>query len=239
MQLGYKFAEIIGYDLVKTSKNVLLRRHLHHLFDLLQIDCVLDVGANHGQYGAMLRAFGYRGRIISFEPVIDSFKKLLSTSEKDRNWDAYPFALGAKEEELEINVTTSSDFASFLPPSNFSRQTFGEVVGVAKKELVRVKRLDNVFAMIMKETPVKAIHLKMDTQGYDLEVFKGGESVLNRISALQSELSLLPVYEGMPDYLEVLARYRQAGFEVTGLFPVSHDRETLAVIEFDCVCRRK
>lgn len=238
MTISHKIAEILGYDLVKTSRDVLLHRHLRHLFNLLKIDCVLDVGANHGQYGQMLRGFGYQGRIISFEPVTASFQRLRAAAGRNRNWDVHNFALGAKEEELEINVTAASDFASFLPPSDFSRQTFGKVVEVNNRERVIVKRLDDVFAALVGDHPA-AIHLKMDTQGYDLEVLKGGERVLPRIAGLQSELSVLPVYDGMPDYLEALAACRRAGFEVTGLFPVSQDRTTLTVIEFDCVLRRK
>lgn len=239
MQLGHKIADIIGYDLVRTSRNVLLHRHLRNLFNLLRIDCVLDVGANYGQYGTLLRDLGYQGRIISFEPVAASYQRLLATAERDRNWDTYNFALGAVEEEREIHVTAASDFASFLPPSDFSRRTFGDVVAVDNLERVRIRKLDEIFPLVMEGPPARAIHLKMDTQGYDLEVLKGGESAMKQIIGLQSELSVLPVYDGMPDYLEALTTYRQAGFEVTGLFPVSHDRTTLTVIEFDCICRRK
>lgn len=239
MNLNRKIADLLGYDLVKTGKNVLLPRHLGNLFNLLGIDCVLDVGANHGQYGRMLRDFGYQGRIISFEPVAASFERLRAAAGRDRLWDVHHFALGAREEELEINVTAASDFASFLPPSEFSRQTFGPGITVDKRERVMVKRLDRIFDKIMQGASPSAIHLKMDTQGYDLEVFNGGETVIRRLASLQSELSVLPVYDGMPDYLEALSSYRRAGFEVTGIFPVSHDRTTLTVIEFDCVLRRK
>lgn len=238
MQLSHKIAEFIGYDLIKTSRNVLLHRHLRNLFTLVQTDCVLDVGANHGQYGRMLRSLGYKGRIISFEPVSSSFEKLKLTAGRDRKWEIHPYALGAKEESKKIHLTAASDFASFLPPSDFSRQTFGKAVTINGEEQVRIKKLDDIWTSLMAGKPARSIHLKMDTQGYDLEVMRGGTSVLPQITSLQSELSVLPVYDGMPDYLEALAGFRRQGFTVTGLFPVSHDGASLAVIEFDCVCRR-
>lgn len=239
MNLSHKIADLIGYDLVRTGKDILLPRHLRNLFHLAQIDCVLDVGANHGQYGKMLRDLGYRGRIISFEPVSASYQRLQATAARDLHWDVYNFALGAKEEKLEINVTAASDFASFLPPSDFSRQTFGETITVEKREQVMIKRLDDIFAEVTAGQKAYAIHLKMDTQGYDLEVLRGGQTTIKKITTLQSELSVLPVYDGMPDYLKALADYRRAGFEVTGIFPVSRHRESLTVIEFDCVLHRQ
>lgn len=239
MRLDHKIADFLGYDLVKTKKNILLHRHLRNLFALLEINCVLDVGANYGQYGTMLRDAGYRGRIVSFEPVSASYQRLQQAAAKDGNWDTYNFALGSSEREQEIHVTAASDFASFLPPSEFSKNTFGEVVAIAKTERVQIKRLDDVFATVTKKQKPAKIHLKMDTQGYDLDVFKGAENSLQNITSIQSELSVLPVYEGMPDYIESLTTYRNAGFEITGMFPVSHDCVTLMVIEFDCVLRRK
>lgn len=184
MNLCHKIADLIGYDLVRTSKDILLPRHLRNLFHLAQIDCVLDVGANHGQYGKMLRDLGYRGRIISFEPVNASYQLLHAAAAQDQNWEAHNFALGAKEEKLEINVTAASDFASFLAPSDFSRRTFGETVAVASRETVTVKRLDDVFASVMAGEEAPAIHLKMDTQGYDLEVLKGGQATIKKITTL-------------------------------------------------------
>lgn len=239
MRLDHKIADFFGYDLVKTKKNILLPRHLRNLFTLLDITCVLDVGANYGQYGVMLRDAGYQGRIISFEPVSASYQRLHLVAAKDDNWDTYNFALGSMEGEQTIHVTTASDFASFLPPSEFSKNTFGDVVTIANKENVQIKRLDDIFATIMQKQSQANIHLKMDTQGFDLDVFKGAGSCLQNIISIQSELSVLPVYDGMPNYIEALTVYRNAGFEVTGMFPVSHDRATLMVVEFDCVLRRK
>jgi len=232
MRLDHKIADFLGYDLVKTKKNILLHRHLCNLFALLDINCVLDVGANYGQYGTMLRDAGYQGRIISFEPVSTSYQRLQQVAAEDSNWDTYNFALGSTEREQEIHVTTASDFASFLPPSEFSKKTFGDVVTIAKKEYVQIKKLDDIFASVIKKQSQANIHLKMDTQGYDLDVFKGAENSLQNITSIQSELSVLPVYEGMPNYIESLSTYRNAGFEITGMFPVSHDSATLVVIEF-------
>ena len=70
--------QALGYELIKERKSPSLRSHLRNVFDRYRIDVVLDVGANLGQFGTMIRKAGYRGHIYSFEPVTASFERLSS-----------------------------------------------------------------------------------------------------------------------------------------------------------------
>ena len=58
-----------GYEVTRSLPGAHLGRYLMALFEHQAIDCVLDVGAHWGEYGEFLRRQGYRGRIVSFEPV--------------------------------------------------------------------------------------------------------------------------------------------------------------------------
>ena len=69
------------------------------------IDVVLDVGANVGQFGASLRAQGYRGKIVSYEPISTVYQTLAATTAMDLEWDINNFALGLKAESATINVS--------------------------------------------------------------------------------------------------------------------------------------
>ena len=79
------------------------------------IDVVLDVGANVGQFGASLRAQGYRGKIVSYEPISTVYQTLAATTATDLEWEINNFALGLKTEYVTINVSRSSEFSSILP----------------------------------------------------------------------------------------------------------------------------
>ena len=72
-----------------------LAEHLSELFDRLQPQCVLDVGANEGQYGQQLRDIGYAGWIVSFEPVADVFQSLARVAAGDSRWLTFPLAVGS------------------------------------------------------------------------------------------------------------------------------------------------
>ena len=80
--------------------------------------------------------------------------------------------------------------------------------------------------------------VKMDTQGYDLEVFDGLGHWAEHVVGLQSEVAAITLYTGMPRMAEAIAHYEASGFELTGLFPLSRDEATGRVIEFDCVMVR-
>jgi hypothetical protein len=111
---------------------------------------------------------------------------------------------------------------------------------VTRTEEVPVKRLDGVLDACLAGIPEPRVFLKMDTQGYDLLVVEGAGTRLGEVLALQSELAVLPIYEGMStDFTDAIAALRRRGFEVSGLFPVNRDpRNGLCVVEFDCVmCR--
>lgn len=239
MKIHKEVARLFGWELLHIRKDQpSLDSHLRQLFARLGIDCVLDVGANQGQYGTMLRKSGYRGRIVSFEPVKESYAALKARAAGDPGWRTFNCALGAKAGESEIHVTRSSVFASFLDPSEFSKQKFPDAMPVTRSEKVRIRTLDQVFGEAVEGLRAPRVFLKMDTQGYDLEVFAGARRSLAEVRGLQTEISIQAIYEGMPDYLKSLDVYTKAGFVMSGLYPVSRDRETLALIELDCVMRR-
>jgi FkbM family methyltransferase len=218
--------------------DVLVNDHLRGLFERYAIDCVLDVGANVGQYGTELRHSGYRGRLLSFEPVPASAAQLRQAAAGDAGWSVHPIALGREDGTAELHVARHDVFTSFREPAAFAGRRFGQAVEIARRERVPVRRLEGVLDELLGDGPPPRCFLKMDTQGYDLDDFAGLGRWVNGIVGLQSEVAAIPLYMGMPRMAEAIACYESAGFELTGLFPVSRDEPTWRVIEFDCVMVR-
>ena len=67
-----------------------------------------------------------------------------------------------------------------------------------------------------------------------MEVIAGASNSLPHICALQTEVSVLNIYEGMPSIEHVIPKMRDLEFDLVGMFPVNHDRD-LRVIEYDAV----
>ncbi len=233
MKLHKRLAALFGYELIKLSKQPSSEAHLLNLVHHLGIDLVLDVGANEGQFGRRLRDRGYRGQIHSFEPVGETFERLRQASGQDPNWHVHRMALGAEPGEALINVTASSDLASFLDPNDFGSERY-QNIAVASQERVPISTVDLFLAGLKDDVVSANILLKMDTQGFDLNVFRGATQSLGRVAALLSELSIAPIYANMPHYLEALKVYEDAGFALTGLYPISR-KPDLSLIEMDCM----
>jgi FkbM family methyltransferase len=231
-KLGY---EVVSFPL---PEGIPLGGHLLRVFKQLGITCVIDVGAHHGEYGCLLREMGYEGWIISFEPVSANFKVLKERSAADKRWAIYDFALGDHNGTAPINVTANSVFSSFLPPNAFAAEEFEEQVVVEQAESVGVRRLDEIFGDITAAIPEPKIFLKIDTQGCDIRVLRGSTGHLDQVLALQSEVSVYSIYDGMTDYLSAMQEMADLGFVVTGLFPVTRRNDGLRPIEFDCVMVR-
>lgn len=214
-----------------------LQSHLEDVFGALNPDCVVDVGANVGQFGDIVRAAGYEGHILSFEPCSEPFEQLERRSRDDERWEAHQLALSDSDGERLMHVTASSLFSSFLEPSAYSLARTPDESPVVAQEEVPTRRLDAWWLGEVDGSFGRRIFLKVDTQGCDLEVVRGAAGILDRICGLQVEGSFRGLYDGAPHCLEALAFLRQAGFEPTGMFPVIRD-SMLRLIEVDWVLVR-
>jgi len=130
-------------------------------------------------------------------------------------------------------------FSSILKPNKYAGHRFENSANVEYTEMTQVKRLDDVLSDLIPDIRASNIFLKLDTQGYDLEVLKGASESMVYISGIQSEISCKAIYEGMPTHLESLEYFDSLGYEITGIFPLSHDKEDMSLLEFDCVFKKK
>jgi len=176
----------------------------------LNINLVLDVGANDGGYGREIRDRGYKGLIISFEPNPIAFKRLIENIKNDENWIAFQFALGELCGNANMLITENDVMSSFKEVT-----AFGESSDTRIKEEINtaVHTLDS-FLEVNNYLDYN-IYLKIDTQGYEMEVLGGSLNSLKRISAVQAEISLIHTYKGQPDWVDVILWMRKRKFELS------------------------
>lgn len=236
MNIKNKIAQFFGYEIFNFKKHASLNSHLLNLIKFYDIDVIIDIGANEGQFAKRMRQNGFKGRILSFEPVQKTFDKLKLAANSDNNWQVHKLALGDKKQTAVINVSASSDLSSMLQPNDFGVSKYPKIESSYQEE-IEVDLLDS----FVKSNSISGnnILLKMDTQGYDLNVFRGGVNVLANVRCILSEISLIPIYDGMPSYKDVLTEYENYNFAVSGFYPVSRNKSNLAVIEMDCVLVKK
>jgi FkbM family methyltransferase len=173
------------------------------LLSTLAIDLVLDVGANRGQYARDLRRAGYRGRIVSFEPLPDAFSNLSDAFSSDPQWQGLQLALGEQDGGTTINVAGNSVSSSILEMSDahLAAAPSSAYVGSLTTDLAR---LDTLAGHVLGAA--EQVLLKLDVQGYELSVLGGAQQTLEHgpICAIECELSLVPCYEGQALLPEVV-----------------------------------
>lgn len=215
--------------------------HLRWLTEALDVDLVLDVGANRGQFGRSLRDLGYAGPLVSFEPAAGPRTELAAHAAADGAWSVRPWALGSASHDAELHaVDEESELGSLHGPSAFGQEWKG-VLGRTRAEVVPVRRLDEVWDDVTGRGGAERVLLKLDTQGHDLEAFRGAGRLVRPggpVVAVLTEVAVLPIYDGMPTMSEHLAELAAAGWALSGLHPVSFDRATLRVIELDALLVR-
>jgi len=200
------------------------------------INCILDIGANTGQFAVYMRSYGYQDKIRSFEPLKTAFEKLHALAGKDAKWKAFNFALGHENQTNTINVSKNSSSSSILDmlPEHLSSAPHSKYIDV---EDIEIKTLDSVFDELCDNED--NIMLKIDTQGFEKQVIDGAKDTLEHIKIIQLEMSIIPLYQNellfrpMIDYLDSL------GFQLFSLENGFANPETGQLLQVDGIFVRK
>jgi len=222
----------IGVRRRKTAANRGVRQLLRGL-ERFEVDVVLDVGANVGQFAREIRAFGFAGRIVSFEPLADAHRRLCEAAAGDGAWQVHPrCAIGDRDGEVTINVSANSVSSSLLPITGAHVGAAGASAYVGR-ETVPLLRLDAMAAAYL--AAARNPFLKIDTQGFEWQVLDGAQGSLPRLRGVLCELSLVELYEGQHLWLEVIDRLGSAGFTLWNLQPGFADPRDGRTLQIDAV----
>lgn len=169
---------------------------------------VLDIGANVGQAAVASAKLFPNAQVHSFEPLPSCVKQLQRNVSGLRNVTVYPFALGAEEGKIPFNVNSYSHSSSILPVAQTHRDAFPEA-REEKAITVKVSTLDEISRNIALRTPVL---LKLDVQGYEDRVLRGGAETLKYVDHVVLEASFKPMYEGESLFMDIARTMEQLGF---------------------------
>ena len=173
---------------------------------------VLDIGANTGQFALSARFAFPQARLYSFEPLPDCFAKLNQNLAGASNFQAFNVGLGATSGSLAFEQNQFSAASSFLKltptySSEFPAKTQTSSIAV------KVEPLD-VIAKQLSLTP--PLLVKIDVQGFEDQVLRGGTQTLRQADVLLIETSFEALYENQPLFDDVYRHLVSEGFVYQG-----------------------
>lgn len=207
-----------GYDIVR-------HKELPELLALHRVDIVFDIGANDGGYATELRQAGWSGPLVSFEPQPETFKRLKQRFAADSQWSGHQIGLGSEDAVLKMNIHGTDVLSSFLEKIESSAPS--------RQVDVEVKRMDGVLDGILGTCSRPFV--KIDTQGFEIEIIKGFGPRTAGVIGWQLEMSVEPLYQNQPKMEEVIALMRKLGFSLWKILPGLRDPKTLQSFEFDAI----
>jgi FkbM family methyltransferase len=225
-----------GIRLERNNPNTSSELRLAKMLAAEQVDLVIDVGANSGQYARSLRSAGYGHQILSFEPLSSAHAALEAAACREEKWAvAERMAIGDHDGAVTINVAGNSASSSILAMLDSHRRAAPYSAYVGTEE-VPVRRLDSVRHSFLDESTRP--FLKIDTQGYESRVLEGAAGLLKRVKGVQVELSLRPLYDGQVLWRDIIDSLGECGFEVWSLVPGFLDPDTGRMLQCDGIFLR-
>ncbi len=201
-----------------------------------EVEAVLDVGANRGQYALRLRRHGWQGPIVSFEPLSVVHAELARAAREDPRWHVMPpMALAERDGRGLLERSAEDDMSSLLPQNRLLRAISPSSRVVAREE-VALRRLEHVA---LPDPGWRRLFLKLDVQGAEARVLAGVGRLWPRIVGVQLEMGLVPLYEGECDFAGMLAHMRERGFDLHLLIPGYFEPKLARQLQVDGVFYRR
>lgn len=186
---------------------------IEHKYVLLSLPSdmttIVDVGANVGQFALVSRAVWPKAHLHCFEPISSVRGVLAKVFAGDDQTTIYSHALGSRAEQTKIQLSAQLDSSSILP-NKLQDSIFPGTATVGSEE-IDVRRLDGVFSRDILRSPAL---LKLDVQGYEMEVLKGAAPLLRCFDYIYCELSFAELYDGQPLAGDVIVWLRDNGFSL-------------------------
>jgi len=191
----------------------------------LDLDHIIDIGANKGQFALLCRNLFPNARIDSFEPLKKSADIFSSVFDNDSKTNLYRCAIGNKEQSMDLHISNKDDSSSLLSIGKAQSQHFSGTheVGIEK---VKVKKLENV---IDKNNIGEKTLLKIDVQGFELEVLQGCEAIFTNFDYIYCECSFIELYSGQKLADDIINFLAQKEFILKGVYNTYYDRNGIAI----------
>ena len=213
-ELIEKIANFFGIE-IKLLSTINRKNNLFHKWIIdTGVNQILDIGANEGQFAKKIRNYFQNTKIDSFEPIIDCYKILVDKFKNDINFKGHNFALGNSNEKQIMNINASFVSSSILQMTDIHHQNYPNTDKSVEKE-ISVRRLDDLENIV---TASSKILMKIDVQGFELNVLKGAVNTLKLVEVIIIEVMYETLYDGQSTFDDLNDFLKAHNFVFSGIY---------------------
>lgn len=198
------------------------------------IHTIIDIGANVGEFTMIFAELFPNATVYAFEPLPNCYSKLISRSSGNSRIKSYNIGVGDKKCTMDINQSSWHPASSFRKMGDLHKGNYPHSAG-SKAVSVRVDTLDSIFTDIELEDN---IFIKMDVQGFEDEVIKGGADIFKRAKVVVVECSFKELYEDEPKFHGIYSLLYNLGFEYQGSLKQSIKSDDDSYLQGDCIFKK-
>lgn len=192
---------------------------------------VFDIGANEGQFAVLVRTILPDVPIYSFEPLEDCFRVVEKFLLNNGPGQAFQFALGETSESILFHRNRFTPSSSLLPMKQLHKDEFPQSDKTVQEQ-IQIRRLDEIVSEIEFVGPLV---VKVDVQGYEDRVIRGGQDTFRQAHAVILELTSYPLYEDQATFPAVHQQMTELGFIFRGVIDQLHSPRDQRILQFDGV----
>lgn len=214
--LGLNINRIPSSKAVKINQELIRQEYIKKNLWLinLNIQNVIDIGANTGQFAAKILDILPDIDLYCFEPIVTCFKELQQNLGSNKKIRFFNIALGNENGEMTLHLNDYSPSSSLLVMNNLHKKAF-TFTEKSIDEKIYIRKLDDLKAEIVLAKPLL---IKIDVQGFEKEVIKGGLETIKQADIIIIETSFEELYKGQPLFDEIYTTLRDLGFVFKGNF---------------------
>jgi FkbM family methyltransferase len=178
----------------------------------LGVGTLIDVGANVGDFAALVLRVVPGLALYAFEPIHGCCELLHRRLDETCDLEVFECALADRDGQEEFNVSEHAPSSSLLKTADTHRQLY-PFAHEHQRQVVQVRRLDDFEDRIHIRG---RLLIKLDVQGAEARVIAGGNRIFSKAAAVITEVSFLELYQGQALFRDVHALLTDLGFVCFG-----------------------
>lgn len=212
--ISIKFLKFIKLFLNNTTRrglyfNIGASVELEELIKNLKLNTVIDIGSNKGQFILLVDKFYENIKVLSFEPIGELLEKQKIFFANRGNINFFETGVGSTNSQITLNITRRKDSSSILEIEN--TKNLGRQFDIIERRKIKMTTLDNAISEYDLTNPIL---LKLDVQGYELEVLKGAENLLPKIKYIITEVAENQLYKNQVIENNVINYLNERNFQI-------------------------